>query len=160
MKLIKFIICLFLSAQIFGQNSMIDGDEYIDTMSDQNLKCKTQTVYFYQIGGKYPENAATLLEELALFQQRKNQINTGSGNITFRFTVDCEGQVMKKLQVLQTDEIYRPYRFEKELVDQLYLFFKTLKKWKVGKLKNGEPVNYFAFMTFKIKNGKVVNVIP
>jgi hypothetical protein len=160
MKLIKLILFLFLSSQMFGQNIVKEGDEYIDTATDQNLKCKNRTLFFYQVGGKYPKNSATLLEEFVLFLQNKEQVNTGSGNITFRFTVDCEGQVMKKIQVLQTDEKYKPYSFKKELISQLFLFFKTLKNWKVIKLNNVEPVNYFAFITFKIKNGKVINIIP
>ena len=160
MRLIIIISYIFLSLQTFGQNIILEKGEYIDTASDQNLKCNNYTAYYYQVGGKYPENSASLLKELELFQHNKTQIDTSSGNITFRFTVNCEGQVMKKVEVLQTDEKYNLYHFQKAFVNQLFLFFKTLKKWKIAKLQNGETLNYNAFITFKIKNGKVVNIIP
>lgn len=160
MKLTIIIAYIFLSSNTFGQNIILEKGEYIDTTSEQTLKCKNYTVYFYQIGGKYPENSASLLKELVAFQQAKATIDSGSGNITFRFTVNCVGQVIKKVQVLQTDEKYNLCHFQKPFVNQLFLFLKTLKKWKIVKKRNGEPLNYLAFITFKIKNGKVINIIP
>ena len=67
---------------------------------------------------------------------------------------------MNKTQVLQTDEAYKPKHFQKQFVEQLFTFFKTMKNWKIAKTKTGEPFNYFAFLTFKIQNGKVINIIP
>ncbi len=160
MKLIIIIACIFLSSQTFGQTTFLKTDEYIDTTSDQTVKCKCPTVYYYQVGGKYPKNSASLLKELTSFQKDRPQIDSGSGNITFCFTVNCEGQVMKKVEVKQTDEKYNPCHFQKSFVNQLFLFFNTLKKWKLVKQRTGEPLNYLAFITFKIKNGKVINIIP
>ena len=160
MRLIIIIAHIFLSFKTFGQNIILEKGEYIDTASDQTLICKNYTAYYYQVGGKYTENSASLLKELLLFQQDKTQIDSGSGNITFRFTVNCEGEVMKKVEVMQTDEKYNLCHFQKQFVNQLFLFFKTLKKWKIVKGRNGEPLNYLAFIIFKIKNGKVINIIP
>jgi hypothetical protein len=63
-------------------------------------------------------------------------------------------------QVLQTDEKYSNYHFEKKLVNELFTFLKTLDKWKIAKSKEGYTYSYKAFVTFKIKNGKVINIIP
>jgi hypothetical protein len=160
MRSIIIIACIFLTSQTFGQNIILEKAEFIDTAAGPTSKCGDDTWYYYQIGGKYPENSTSVLKELLLFQQDKTQMESGSGNISFRFTVNCEGQVMRRVQVLQTNEKYLPCHFQKPFVDQLFLFFQTLKKWRILKEQNGEPLNYFAFITFKIKNGKVINIIP
>ncbi len=157
-----FIIALFLftSCQALGQNFVLPDGEYMDTVSNQSEKCKNYNAYFYQVGGKYPESSSSLLNELQTFLQQKKGTWSGSGYITFRFTVDCEGKLMQKIQVMQTDEKYIKYHFEKTLVNELFTFLKTLNKWKIAKTKDAEPFSYKAFITFKIKNGKVINIIP
>jgi hypothetical protein len=154
------VIFSFLAGQAFGQNFVLPDGEYMDTVSNQNEKCKNYNVYFYQVGGKYPESSFSLLNELQIFLQQINEIYSGSGYITFRFTVDCEGKIMQKIQVMQTDEKYTKYHFDKALVNELFAFLKTLDKWKTAKTKDGETFSYKAFITFKIKNGKVINIIP
>jgi len=39
-------------------------------------------------------------------------------------------------------------------------FLKTLDKWRTATTKDGEAYLYKAFLTFKIRNGKVTNIIP
>ncbi len=161
MRIINIVAFICFASGAIGQNTtFLENALYMDTMSDRTIKCNNYTAYFYQVGGKYPENSASLLKELLLFQHDKTQFDSGNGNITFRFTVNCEGQVMRKVQVIQTDEKYNLTHFQKPLIDQLFLFFKSLKKWKIVKDRNAEPLNYHAFITFKIKNGKVTNIIP
>ena len=132
----------------------------MDTTTYHNTKCKDYNAYYYQVGGKYPQNSSSLLKEVQISFQNNKEIYLGSGYITFRFIVDCEGKLMQKVQVLQTDEKYKSYHFNKTLVNELFAFLKTLNKWKIAKLKNGETILYRAFITFKIRNGKVINIIP
>jgi len=160
MKLFFTLISLFLANQVFGQNFVLPDSEYMDTASNQNKNCKNFNAYFYSVGGKYPENSSSLLKELQTFQQQKPQYFSGSGYITFRFTVDCEGKLMQRIQVLQTDEKYVSTHFDKSMVNELFSFLKTLNNWRIVKTKNGEAFSYKAFITFKIQNGKVINIIP
>jgi hypothetical protein len=131
----------------------------MDTTSARGT-CREPNVYYYQVGGKYPENSASLLEKTRMFLQKQNKQYTGSGYITFRFRVDCEGKAMKRVQVLQTDENYISQHFDKDFVGQLFSFVKTLDKWKIAKNNKGEPYSYTTFVTFKIKDGQVINIIP
>ena len=151
---------LLLSCQIFAQNFILPDGEYIDTISTQNEKCPKQYPYFFSVGGKYQENSASLLKKVQTFLQQKNENYSNSGYITFRFMVDCEGKLLPKTQVLQTDEKYLDYHFKKKLVNELFAFLKTLDKWKIAKSKEGYSYSYKAFLTFKINNGKVINIIP
>ncbi|MEJ7682172.1 MAG: hypothetical protein WKG06_30840 [Segetibacter sp.] len=138
---------------------MPDG-EYMDTTVNSNIACKDYNVYYYQVGGKYPKSSITLLKDAQTFLQHTNKIYQGNGYITFRFKIDCEGHRIKRTQVLQTDENHKSYHFDKELVNELYLFLNTLDEWKVAKDSKGNSFSYIAFITCKIKNGKVINIIP
>lgn len=156
-------ICLFfilLSSKILAQNYFLPDGEYMDTISNNSATCPEHNIYYYSVGGKYPESSSTLLKKVQSFLNEKNGKYNGSGYITFRFTVDCEGKPMKKVQVLQTDNEYKKTHFEKALVNELYDFFHTLNKWKDIKTKDGKGYAYIAFITFKIKDGKVINIIP
>ena len=139
---------------------MLPDGEYMDTTSVQNEKCPTQFAYFYSVGGKYPENSASLLKKVQAFLQQKNEMYANNGYITFRFMIDCEGKRVPQTEVLQTDEKYASFHFEKKLVDELFSFLQTLDKWVIARSTDGKSYSYKAFLTFKIKNGKVINIIP
>ncbi len=160
LKLIISGIFLLLTSQTFAQNFVLPDGEYMDTISTQNEKCPKIYGYFYSVGGKYPENSASLLKKVQIFLQEKNENYLNSGYITFRFMVDCEGKLLPKTQVLQTDGKYSASHFNKNLVNELFAFLKILNKWKIAKSKEGDTYSYKAFVTFKIKNGKVINIIP
>lgn len=158
--LIIIATALLLSSQIFAQDFVLPDGEYMDTTSAQNEKCKNDTQYFYSVGGKYPQSSSTLLKAVQAFLQQENKSYGNSGYITFRFVIDCEGKRSQKTQVLQTDEKYTSNHFDKELVNELFVFLKTMDKWKIAASKEGAIFSYKAFLTFKIKNGKVINIIP
>lgn len=158
--LIISTVLLLWASQSLAQNIILPDGEYMDTTSVQNEKCPKQFAYFYSVGGKYPENSTSLLKKVQAYLQQKNETYTNSGYITFRFMVDCEGKRVPQTEVLQTDEKYAAFHFEKKLVDELFSFLKTLDKWVTYKSKEGNTYSYKAFLTFKIKNGKVINIIP
>jgi hypothetical protein len=108
-------VSLLITCQTFAQNFVLPDGEYMDTTSIQNEKCKNNIHYFYNSGGlKYPENSASFLKELQTFLQQKNESYLNSGYITFRFIIDCEGKLLPKTEVLQTDEKYSNYHFNKK----------------------------------------------
>jgi len=115
---------------------------------------------YYQIGAKYPESSLSILKHAQAFTSNYNAFS-GSGYITFRFIVDCTGKILTRIQVLQTDENYKKYYFEKGFVNLLYAFLKKMDKWEIARINDREvPLAYHAFITFKIQNGKIVNIIP
>ena len=159
-----FILNCFLlfASHTYSQNFVLPDGEYMDTTTNDNATCKDYSVYYYQGHGrgKYPEASTTILKEVQSFLKIKDNSFKGSGYITFQFMIDCNGKKMKKTRVLQTDEEYNNYHFEKEFVEELYTFLNTMDKWKIFKINSGEILSYHAFITFKIKNGKAVNIIP
>lgn len=160
MKSAIIIILLLLIFRSYSQVYTLPDGEYMDTTINADTGCKDYNIYYYQVGGKYPKSSITLLKETQIFLQQTNKSFQGSGYITFRFRVDCEGQRTKRTQVLQTDEHYKSYHFNKDFVNELYRFLNTLNDWKTAKDNRGNTFSYIAFITFKLKNGKVTNIIP
>jgi hypothetical protein len=158
--LIISLFFLLLANKTFAQNFVLPDGEYMDTASTQNKKCPEAYAYYYSMGTKYPKNSASLLKDVQSWLQRQNKNYANSGYITFRFMIDCEGKLLPKTQVLQTDEKYTVFHFEKELVNELFAFLQTLDKWRIARSQEGNTYNYKAFLTFKIKNGKVINIVP
>ena len=152
-------LLLYLPGQ--SQNIVLPDGEYLDTTTARNPACaKAPFTVYFGVDGKYPRSSATLVEAANLFLRSKNQRYTGSGYLTFRFVVDCAGYRQPKTEVLQTDATYRKIHFRQDLVNELYGFLKTLTSWRMATLPNGASTNYFTYLTFKIRNGKVVAVIP
>ncbi|MFT3948384.1 MAG: hypothetical protein QM763_15550 [Agriterribacter sp.] len=154
---------LFLLFAYFGNAQLIqiDGREYIDTARGSDTgNCKTTNIYYYQVDGKYPENSYTLLHAVTTYLDNFELKGLKNGYITFRFTIDCKGQLVRFVEVLQTNELYKKAAFEIAFLNKLYQYIRTLKDWKKATLKNSYPCAYKAFLTFKIKDGKVDNIIP
>lgn len=117
-------------------------------------------IFYYSADAKYPVSSTILLSESRAFLKQKKQIHSGNGYVTFRFIIDCQG-TMSRVLVQQTDDNYKAIHFQKEFVNDLYSYLKTMDQWKKNlKLRNLENINYIAFISFKIKNGEVVNIIP
>ncbi|MEO6684621.1 MAG: hypothetical protein ABIN24_01595 [Dyadobacter sp.] len=159
---IVFLICLMLFAgNILGQNFITPKGEYMDTTRTVSSNCAPPyVIFYYNLKGKYPVSSSAILRESREYLKQKGHTYSGDGYITFRFFIDCEG-IMSRIQVLQTDDNYKSTHFQKEFADDLYSYLKTMKEWKknleIQTLKNA---NYIAFISFKIKNGEVVNIIP
>ena len=142
-----------------GQNFVTPEGEFIDTTYDRSSKCDSAFNYYYSVGSKYPMSSVNLLKQVIAFISPKSNYS-GNGYITFRFAIDCEGHMLKRTRVIQTDGQYKNYHFDKSLVNELFAFLQTLDKWKIASYKSGKSFSYIAVISFKIQNGKVINIIP
>lgn len=142
-----------------AQQIAVGSAVYMDTTSRRNPACVDAAVArYYQVAGKYPRSSDTLLREAQAFLHQQSQAYTGSGYITFRFIVDCQGHREPRTQVLQTDASYRRFAFPPALVTTLYAYLQTLAEWRVGQAAH--PVRYITYLNFKMQDGKVVAVTP
>ena len=141
------------------QQIVVGSQVYMDTTSSRNSACTTAPVVrYYSVQGKYPRSSDTLLREAQAFLGQQGQAYTGSGYITFRFIIDCQGHREPRTQVLQTNSSYQRYTFAPALVAALYAYLQTLTAWQVGKAPR--PVRYITYLNFKVQDGKVVAVTP
>ncbi|AMR25956.1 hypothetical protein A0257_01815 [Hymenobacter psoromatis] len=142
-----------------AQQITVGSAVYMDTTSSRNSACAEAAVArYYQVAGKYPRSSDTLLREAQAFLRQRGQAYAGSGYITFRFIVDCQGHREPRTQVLQTDATYRRFAFPPALVSALYAYLQTLTEWRVGQAAH--PVRYITYLNFKMQDGKVVAVTP
>jgi hypothetical protein len=159
LKLNLYIVVIFtiLSSPFKCQTSVKVSET---DLSEDTVDCNEYNVYYYSLKCKYPENSLTLKNECNLFLKKSNKSYSGSGYITFRFKIDCEGKIANNLEILQVDEEYKKKLFETRLINDLFLFIKTLSKWKIAISKSEKYYSYNTYLTFKINNGEITNIIP
>jgi hypothetical protein len=133
---------------------------FTDTSWSSPVPPDSVFVYYYSVRSKYPESSETLKERASEYLMKAGQHFAGSGYITFRFFIDSAGKMLRRVEVLQTDEFYKGYSFTDELVWILFDFVNTLHDWKPAKTPKGYPPFYINLLTFKIHEGSIVNIIP
>ena len=88
----------------------------------------------------------------------QNQIGNESGFITIRFIVNCEGQT-GWFRMQEMDENYKANKFNKIILDELALLTKQLNGWEIAE-DRGKKFDYYQYLTFKFKNGKLIEIMP
>jgi hypothetical protein len=81
-----------------------------------------------------------------------------SGFLTIRFIVNCQGKAGRyRVQGMNND--YKEKIFNENLTNQLLSLTKQLDGWIVGEY--GEKAyDYYQYLTFKIDNGKLIEIMP
>ena len=133
---------------------------FTDTTWSSSYNPDSIFVYYYSVRSKYPESSQTIRANAEGYLMQRGQHFSGSGYLTFRFFIDSAGHVSKRIQVLQTDEFYKDYQFSDKLIWTLCDFLKTLHDWNPAKAPKGYPPFYIHLITFKIHEGRIVNIIP
>ncbi len=136
------------------------GRTFIDTSWSSPFSPDSIFVYYYNVRSKYLESSEGLCHRASHFLEAGNNTNTGSGYITFRFFIDSAGQIQKRVQVIETSEVYKHYHFDENIVWLLFDYLESLKDWNPARAPKGYPPFYIGIMTFKIHEGKIVAVIP
>ena len=80
------------------------------------------------------------------------------GYITIRFVVNCQGKTGRfRVQEIGPDLVAK--QFPAELSSQLLRLVKSLQGWKPG-MNKGVALDYYQYLTFKIKDGNIVEILP
>lgn len=82
-----------------------------------------------------------------------------SGIVKIRFHVNCKGQTGNFL--METYNLnYQPNHINSEITGQLLAITKGLDGWIAAVNDDGETVNSHKFLSFRIKDGAIVNILP
>jgi hypothetical protein len=81
-----------------------------------------------------------------------------SGYITIRFIVNCNGEA-DRFRILSVDHRYSPQFFDRTFTLALLAVVKNFDAWSIGKFE-GELVDYYQIVTFKIVNSRVADILP
>ena len=90
----------------------------------------------------------------------KSELNSSkeTGYITIRFLVNCEGKTgLFRIQQINGD--YKETTFDNKLVTTIFNFVKNLNGWIIEENK-GTKVDYYQYLSFKIENGIVKEILP
>ena len=156
------VFLIWIAVTVFGPHVLHaqDPPEYaIDTGRHLSPGCDTLPVYaYFQVKGKYPESSASLAKRADVMLAGHKTYTDANGYITFQVLIDCRGK-MAAVKLLQTDARYEACFFPAGLVEALYAFLLSLNAWKPA-MAAGRPVNYKAYLSFKLEAGHVVQVSP
>lgn len=81
-----------------------------------------------------------------------------NGYITIRFLVNCEGKT-GLFRIQQMDENYNEILFEEDIQSELLKFIKSLNSW-TPLIYKGKKMDYYQYLTFKMKDGIVQEILP
>lgn len=90
------------------------------------------------------------------FQPQKKKKDTGY--ITIRFVVNCAGKT-GMFRVKGIDFDYKIKQFDPKLIEQLLVLTQKSDGWMVGEL-DGKLYDYYQYLTFKIENGQLIEIMP
>lgn len=138
------------------------GDIYFDSkIDDPNFKlCDEDRVFQYYNFGKGLQYSG---EKIKINQHFKDGLKAKeqkdeSGFLTIRFVVNCHGKTGRfRIQGMNND--YKEKTFNENLTSQLLSLTRQLDGWIVGEYE-GKTYDYYQYLTFKIENGKLIEVMP
>jgi hypothetical protein len=138
------------------------GDIYFDSkIDDPDFKiCDEDRVFQYYNFGKgllYKGEKVKINEHFRDGLKTKEQKDE-SGFLTIRFIVNCEGKTGRyRIQGMNND--YKEKAFNDNLTSQLLSLTKQLNGWIVGEYE-GKTYDYYQYLTFKIENGRLIEIMP
>jgi hypothetical protein len=149
MKLFRLIL-LFIHTITFAQN-------------DSNFKLcgqgKMQPYYYPEL--KYDDDLLVITSHFINDYNSKKNINltSNSGIITIQFQVNCKGET-GNYTVKMVDFNFKETNINEKIANEILTFTKGLNKWIPTIDEGGEIVNSHKFLTFKIKNSKIIEIYP
>ncbi len=111
---------------------------------------------YYSFKTKYPISSEKLTAKVNKTLAYKPK--TLNGFVTVRFVVNCKGQT-GNFEIYQINNNYEIVKFEDKYIEQILIFVKTLENWKIATYK-GQKLDYYTYLSFKIENGKVIEIVP
>lgn len=167
MKLSLFIFSMLFSGALCAQRQVAPeyyngthvGDILPDpTLDDSAFKlCDENYVpQYYMVGIGY-QGEMIAVKRKCLSTYKPVDVNE-SGLITIRFAMNCQGKT-GRFRVQELNKEYKVYKFDVRITSQLVSITKGLDKWKPGSSSAGASDSY-VYLTFKIENGKLIDVLP
>jgi len=167
MKLLFWIAILFIPPFTLAQSN--DQSKYPDhvgdiafnpKIDDPSFKiCNERSHYqYYNFGNGVQYKGEKPAIEDHFKELHLNKLQGETGYITIRFVVNCEGKTGRfRVQEMNTE--YQSRNFNKPLVAQILALTKQLNGWIPG-VDTGYKVDYYQYLTFKLENGKLLEILP
>lgn len=138
------------------------GDIHFDSkVDDPNFKLcdetRVQQYFSFGKGLQYKGEKAKIDEHFKYRLKTKEQKNE-SGFLTIRFIVNCQGKT-GRYRVEAMDNEYNEMKFSENLTNDVLNLTKQLDGWIIGE-NEGKTYDYYQYLTLKIENGKLIEIMP
>lgn len=157
---------LILSGIKSFKNFELHGSEMKRNSRNQQIQefvvCNEDIIGQYYYNGMGSQHEGGLNKVRQIFEKKVNISGKESdtGYIRIRFMINCEGET-GRFSILEVDKDYAPTSFSHELVVQLFQFTRNLSSWELEKLpETGKTYDNYRHLSFKIQNGKVLDILP
>jgi len=140
----------------------INPDEAIDKNEAFEVCNKKNRIYDYYAGEPTHlyKGGKKAIWNIVKQHLNKEQLFNESGYLTFRFIVNCEG----KAGWFITEEAnlnFKRMRFNTETTAHFYEILQKMKDWIPTKIGDeNEEVDAYFYLTFKLKNGELIEILP
>ena len=167
---LHFIILLLLpvlcKCQVADQAASaypkIVGDIIFDPVTDKPgfEICNEKNIfqYFNTGGGLQYEGEKIAIEKVFKEKYKSQHVKKESGMIRIRFIVNCKGET-DRFRIIASDDNYNEKIFDPSITNQLLAITKMLNGWKT-KTYNGNKIDYYQYLIFKISNGQLKEILP
>lgn len=167
MKYLYFTICLasLLSCSAPPETTRLlrhVGDIVYDPAIDDSdfEPCNAERAYqYYNFSNaiQYDGEKAAIRR---IFEKQYQPIEGAeNGYVSIRFMVNCEG-VSGWFRTTEMDQYYQPKSLNPKITSQLLEITKSLDGWKVGINSRDRKRDYYQYLTFKITNGTIEDIMP
>ncbi len=155
--LVGFLLALVLTIWVYYQTTNRIGDITFDKDIDNSefKICNEDRIpQYYAVGTNYQNGEKAIKKELSELINNLNFKN--SGFITYRFIVNCKGEV-GSFRVKTIDSVLKENVFDSQKIKQLQKSIEKLKQWNAGKRKD-ETLDSYYVLNFKIQNNKITDI--
>ncbi len=90
--------------------------------------------------------------------QYQNKGYSDSGYLNFRFIVNCRGET-GRFEIIQMNLNLEEVILNQDMVDQLYQLTSQKDNW-YGYRINENPIDYYMYVSYKIENGEISEILP
>ncbi len=89
----------------------------------------------------------------------KNKIHSESGYLTFRFVINCEGE-MGRIITEESDLDFQAKKFHTNTKQHFLEITQQLSHWKKMANRRAIPSDYYTYITYKLENGELIEILP
>lgn len=163
------IILLITILEIVAQNTMprpVAGKKKVGWIQfdakrdnkDFKLCDENNIQEYYQVGTRYDEGLKSVRRFFQRYAPDTFSKKLSNGYLTIRFVVNCRGET-DRYRVWATDLEMKPQQVPQETQKKLTDALRAMGSWNPGEY-NGIAYDSYAFLTFKILDGKITDILP
>ncbi len=139
----------------------IDPNNTIDDQSNFELCTEEKYIVDYYNGD--PDGGIIgrkrTIQKLLQEHLDESKLGNESGYLSFRFVINCKGEA-GRFTTEETSLDYEHKEFDDNCVTHLYEIIRKIEKFRPTKLQYRENPDAYYYLTFKLKNGKIIELLP